>query len=695
MKHLFNVVVNDHPFTTKPTFDEVRYHVRPHWRNQIQSLNIYQLAQVINSGYSFYANVLDYRLNTKMKTKAPTEPSIGLNGTCYVPTATSLISVDVDHGNYTLEELKACITAVPHALIYKTMSYCEEKKKYRVVFIANRCFKDEAEFRLVQCSLIYLFAHPFAHRMEQLNSKVDFSVKDPARISFPGQVIPEEIHDRTFDLDLFIQQCCQLETLKLMDDFIARWKIEEKRREALEQGVEFDEKVAQKQINDAQRPKTTEERQEVIQTLIHGLERYKASHKLPLMIEFSRTIDWVNQLPLNELFNEPVGLPFCCYLPDHHDTDPSAVILLNEAGQTRYFCHRCGEGHSMSNFDFLETVLNTEFGYDRFNVIKFLFEVLDIKLTSEYRNEALMRLQLLRDFLNELPEDNELKRILVNRNLFNLYELMINLASTKVGLQPVSLDKDNPNPTFFASSTHIHYQMVHVRGYKKGMSDSRKVRDKLTELAYLGLIKKYDDEELDAEFLKQSETYRQLLIEKEFEVEGKKRSSMRRTTYFEIPMLSNLMIQQILEFIKFDKSIGTKVKGRKTKQVLHTHGEAKAKEVLPQGEFEDTKLEKRFIKALEKAVDECLAKNGYFTEKQLLAKIDPKQKIPLAMKQTGSDGKVKIIKSAAKRKEELLPVYLPSVVLKKELIKGTVNKETRHGFKIPTSINSSTIIYSR
>lgn len=689
----FNLMMNEVVFHHKPTFDEVRYHIRPYWKNHFTTATIEQLASWIETGHSFYANVLDYRLNTKMKAKEPTKPSTALNGTCYVPTATTLISVDVDHGNYTLEELKACIRSVPHALIYKTMSYTEEKKKYRVLFIANRPFQDEAEFRLVQTSLIYLFAHPFAHRMEQLNQKVDFSVKDPARISFPGQVIREEVYDRTFDLDLFIRQCCQLDTLTLVNEFIYRWKIEEKRREALAEGVEFDETIAQTQIKAPQRAKTEEERQEVVQTLIHGLERYKQSHDLPLMMEFNRTIEWVNQLPLQELLNEVLGLPFCCYLPDHHDTDPSAVILLNEAGQTRYFCHGCGEGHSLSNFDFIEEILITKFGYDRFNVIKFIFEALDIRLNSEYRNEALMRLQLIRDFLNEWEDDDPVKQLLIRRNLFTTYELIVNLASTKVGLQPTTLDKTNLNPSFFASAVHLNYQMVKVRGIRTGHSNAEKTADKLTELANLGLIKKIDDDRLDPQFLAKSETYRQQLMAKEFEVEGKKGNTRRRVSYFEIPMLSHRLLKEVATFWAYEKSLGMKVKARSARAVRHTHGEEKAKEVLPQGRLEDTKIEKRFIKALEKAIEVCLTQKGYFTEKQLIAQIDRQQNIPLAIKKKNPDGSVQVVKSAAKRKQELLPTYLPEQVAKRKLKKGTVNKGTRQQFEIPSSISSSTTIY--
>ena len=104
-------------------------------------------------------------------------------------------------------------------------------------------------------------------------------------------------------------------------------------------------------------------------------------------------------------------------------------------------------------------------------------------------------------------------------------------------------------------------------------------------------------------------------------------------------------------------------------------------------------MEKRFISALEKAVEVCLDKQGYFTEKQLVAKIDPKQKIPLAVKEKGLNGQLTTLKSASARKKELLPVYLPEVVKKKELTKDRVNKETRQRFNIPASINSSTHIY--
>ena len=694
MNHQFNVVLNDQPFTKKPSGEETAYHVRRHFRNRVVRLNIFELANWINAGYSFYANVLDYRLNKKPDRQNPNQLTPYLNGTCFVPGQTSLISVDVDHGHMTLDELKACIASVPHALIYKTFSYDEaNQRKYRVLFLANRCFKDEAEFKLVQSSLIYLFAHPFKDRLDTLEKGVDFSIRDTARISFAGQVIESEIYDRTFDLDLFISRCQQLNTLGLIEDYLAKWRTEKNRRKALEKGEAFDENSPQTHLNEPQRVKTEEERQDDTQRLIHGLERLKEVIDLPLIINFNDTIKFVNRLPLHEILNEAIGLPFLCYLPDHPDEDPSAVILQNEAGQTRYFCHGCGNGHSYSNFDFIEQFLQETFGYDRFEVIQFLSETLGIKLTSEYRNEALMRLQLIRDFLNEWSEEDELRKILIRRNLFTTYETLINLASTKVGLQPITLDKTNPNPSFFMSSSHLYYQLVEVRKYRQGLSNSRKVREKLTELAYLGLIKKIDDDRLDEAFLKQSEAYRQLLIQKEFETEGKQRNNMRRTDYYEIPMLSSRLIRDVLTLIQTDKALGVKVKGRKAKQIIHTHGEAKAKEVMPQGEFEDSRLEKRFINALEKAVEGCLEKQGYFTEKQLTPKIDPKQKIPLAVKGKGLNGEVITVKSASARKAELLPVYLPSVINKKGLTKGTVNKETRQRFNIPTSIKSSTHIY--
>ena len=690
--HLFQVMMNDYSFSSKPTEEEVRRYIRPYYRNQRLTLDIKALAVKIEAGHSFYANVLDYSLNQKRQLKQPDKWSKSLNGTCYVPTATSLISVDVDHGNFTLNELKACLSSVPYALIYQTMSYSEDKKKYRVLFIANRCFKDEAEFRYVQESLIYLFAHPFAHRMEQLNQKVDFSVKDPARISFPGKVLFDELYDRTFDLDRFIEQCQQINTPALIQTFKKNWQREVKRREGSliesQRGEGERTECSQKPFKAPQSDDSLKSTEEVMNALIRCLSDYKASQTLPLYLEFSHLVAFVNRLPLHDLLNHPLETSFRCLLPDHEDQNPSAVFLLDEKKETRYFCHGCGDGHSLSVFDVIERLCQSVFHYDRFQTIQFLGALLGIQLTTPYRNEALMRLQLMRDFLNEWSDDHPLKKMLIRRNLFNLYELLINLASTKIGLRPVTLDQSNPNPTFFASSTHLHYQLVVVRGYRVGMSDARKVREKLTELAYLGLIRKFDDDELDVEFLKRSEACRQQAIEKELEVEGVKKTSRRRTSYFEIPMLSYSLIDQVLTFIERDKQLGTKVKGRNAKQVLHTHGEAKVKAVLPQGLLNDTKLEKRFISALEKAVDACLAKRGYFTEKQLLSAIDSKQKIPLAIKEAG-----KTIKSHTQRKQELLPVYLPGVVLKKELTKSRVNKETRHSFQIPDSINSSTVIY--
>ena len=145
-------------------------------------------------------------------------------------------------------------------------------------------------------------------------------------------------------------------------------------------------------------------------------------------------------------------------------------------------------------------------------------------------------------------------------------------------------------------------------------------------------------------------------------------------------MHSARSLRELAEFIALEQSVGMTVKARNARSIKHLHGEMKAKEVVPQGRLEDTKLEKRFIKALEKAIDECLEKQGYFTDAQLAAKTDP-------------DGKMITTKSARKHKEELIPTYRPALVEKKGLTKDRVNKETRQRFNIPASINSSTHIY--
>lgn len=693
----FNVTMNRYAFTQKPTDEQTKTYIRPHYENQIVNADIFQLAGWINQGYSFHANVLDYTRNTRCYT-GTTTPTKALNGSCYVPEATTLISVDVDHGNMTLEELKMCIASVPHALIYKTFSYTDETKKYRVLFIANRPFKDVAEFKFVQSSLIYLFAHPFRHRLHELATKVDFSVKDPARISYAGTVIETEVFDRTFDLDLFIQQAQMLNTPQLSVEFTKLWKQEVARRE----GKEVKEKTTT--VAGTGAVKTKEQREEVMTQITNGLARLVETNQFPKRVSFNESIDFVNQLSLADILEEPLGIPMICYLPSHEEENASAYILTDDKGRTRYYCFGCNEGHALSTFDFIEEVMVSLFHYDRYTVIKSIFSLLNIRLKSEYQEEAFDRLQMNRDYLDNLDANNELLKYLKKKNLFTLYETMMNLCSSRLPLQSVTTDKTSELPSFFASVRNINFEMKVKRNFAVGHSSHSDTNDKIIELVRVGLLQRVKSDEIDAEMFAKSQEYRERLVKHEVEVEGRSGKDIRHMDYYMIPTISLELERSIMEFLALEKKYNVKKRGRSMKQTKALYGDEKAGEIYTQSELEFAKRDKRFITEMNKRIDELLNEQGYFTEKQLNASIDKKSKyiksvkkeVEVVDKKTGQKvKKMETVKKAVDIKQELLDKFLSSAVKEKELSVGKVNKETRTSFNIPTKISSNSTIYFR
>lgn len=717
MNH-FYITLNDHAFLEKPTNAEVKYHIRPHYRNKILTLNIHQLAYYIDKGYSFHAAVLDYRNNTATMTDRKTGQPMAspyLNQTCFVPTATTCLSVDVDHGNFELDELKQTISGLDYALIYKTMSYTEEKKKYRVVFLANRPFKDADEYRYVQTALIYLFAHPFAEKMEQLNAKVDFSVKDPARISFPGQVIPEEVYDRTFDLDRFIAQCQQLNVEQLIETFLKNWKKEKKRRQALEEAeTGISSSSAKKALKTAEKAlksqnKTTEApevREHVLDLICEGLQRYSQTHQLKDQdLNFSDTIGFVNAIPLNELLGEVVYQEFCCYLPDHHDTVASANILLDEEGLTRYYCYKCCEFHSYSTFDFIEEVFTYYADLNRYQVLETIFELLGMSLYSDYQVQVMKQLRVNEGFIREWDEEDALFKILQQKGLFTLYMELNELARLNIPLKPLSTEAGFSEACFFASVRHINEGLQRKRRKEiprggvayKGHTDHVKTSRKINELVRYGLIQKIEEEHLDPVFLENSKQLREEARRKEFRQEANwhvksGKATTRRMDFYVVPIISSTLLKEALELIQFEKKNKVKAKGRSMKQVAAVYGEKKAKSVYTQSNPTLSRQDKTFLKHLDRAIEDLLQEKGYFTEDDLLKRIDPKGNLFKTKKTTKKDGTVHVTTIEAQKKHKL-DQFFSSVCIEKELELGRVNKETRQRFNIPAKLSSNSSIY--
>ena len=713
MSVFFNVTLNNHAFTQKPTHEEVTWNIRPYFHNRIRTLNIFEFKNYIEEGYSFYATVLDYRLNTAKKIKDPSKPTVHLNRTCFVAESTTLLSVDVDHGNFTVDELHEILGDLPFALIYKTFSYTEEKRKYRVLFIANRPFKDEEEYRYTQLCLIYLFAKPFLNKIETLESKVDFSVRDVSRISFAGTPIETEVYDRTFDLDAFLELQNQQNTTQLIEEYLSLWKQEKKRRNkelAKELGLVSEKKTKTKTKTKSKEDNKEEEvsftKEDIFCTLVSRLKDYSVEMKLSeRRIDFLDTIGFINEIPLTYLLSEEVYQPFCCKLPYHIDKNPSANILLDDDGSTRYYCASCHDLHALSTFDFVEEVIHAQLGFNRYQVIKMVFEILNVPLHSQYQTQAIMGLLENDRFLTEWDEEDELYKRLVRKGLMTLWVELNQIAKLRTPLQPLTKDKNQQHACFFASTRNIYETMARKRrmekkyngGAYRGFNDHAVTNRKINELVKYGLIHKIKEADLEPAFLIRSQEIRDIITKQEERqektlIKRKKDNKERHIDYYEIPVVNPTLLKKALEMILLEKEYGVKAKGRSMKQVIATYGIEKAEQIYTQCEVKLNKKDETFLKRLNQAIDLLLDKQGYFNEKQLISKIDPKGNL-FKTKEVYKDGQLIKKVSPMAQKRHKTNQFLGGVCVERGLVRVPVNKHLRKQFNLPESIVSNSVIY--
>ena len=696
MSNHFELTMNQRAFQTKPTNEEVKKWIRPHQYNRIEIMTFRRLTNLINKGYSFHAGVLDYEQNTMLHPRDTTRVTGYLNSTCFIPSRTRLLSVDVDHGNMTLDELKACIKGIiPYGMIYKTFSYKEERKKYRILFLANRGFATAEEYQFVQTNLIYLFAHPFRDRKEEIlanNDRVDFSAKDPARISFAGSVI--EVKDRTFDLDEFIHYCQTAELSRLKEEFVSDWR--ELKRQQSKSASGKRENSLPKPKGRARKVVNRVDRDPVLDILTEGLQQYGKSHDLTkLRPDYFDTIDFINQIPLTELLSEEIYTLFCCYLPTHDDQNPSANLILDEEGRTRYYCFSCSEetgGHSLSTFDFIEEVFsfyNNQLS--RYRLIQAIFELLGVKVYSEYQDEVSLMLRENRRFLREWNYDDPLHQKLQKANLLSLWKEMCEMAEFKCPYKPLTFNREGDYACFFASNRHISSEMRRM-GYV-GHSDVSKTNDKINRLVKYGLIQKISDEDLDPDFLTESQNYRELLRQQEMHQEGVFRKGYpRRMEFYIIPVVTIEMLEEAERVAGFDKEHRILAKHKGMKQTLTAHGEKKSKSVYVQSSNQLSRKDETFLKHLEAAVERLLQQKGYFTVKQLCSAVDPKGNLIKPKKEVDKYGVVKIT-SAKSIREHKVETFLPAVKIKKGLEARVINKELRTKYNVPRSITRGMKIY--
>ena len=665
----FKTTITKQRYNRKPTKGEAGG-LKLHENNEIITTNIFELAQKIEQGYSFHASVLDSSINSGISKKTG-ELQIGVNDTCFT-LDTQLFAVDIDHANMSYELINSLMYSsnVKPAIVYKTMSYTEEKKRWRVLFLANRSVKSKEEFELVQKSLTWIFAKHL--NPKTFEEKIDFSCVDFSRLSFPccknGMVV---VQDETFDIDTFVKENEENETLRRMEIFKAIWKEEENIRNGK---VNKKENKKAQAVTDNKATGATNQYNELTPTILKNLKEWALTvDVLPVQIDIYDAFDYINRIPISVLIEEDLYSMFSCVLPHHTDSTPSANIVETEDGTERYYCFGCcDDGHALSTFDLISEIISYELGYTQYEILKTIFEAIGVELGSEYQDSAGEILRYNQVMIDRLGEDHPLIKALIRSGLLGTYATLMTLAGTRLPLYSLKNDKNDKNPAVFLSTEFVTQYAKSVG--LKGHGDRTITTRKINRLAKLGLIKKLAIEEIDEETLNTTRDYRLKTIERELaylggEVEEKAKNRLKiekSINFITIYQLSPSRIKDSLDVIETDKKKGVRAKGFSMKQTLVSSSKEKAQEVFPQMTCELSKRDKLFIKHMNNAIDKLMNEQGYFTEKQLISAIDKKGN---HFKKAEKELKFAQFEQIAKDEKNIISTY--------------ANKENRERLNIP------------
>lgn len=667
------ITVHQETYPEKPN----NYHctqIRKHDQNELKTVDVYQLAKLVAKKHSFYLGM--HNLDWSQPTDLSKDTFIQQQA----------FAVDVDHGNFTLEELHERLAVLPFkpCLIYKTYTHQEpHNRRWRIVFFADRFYTDPNDVSRINEYLIYFMGHDFREHGLDWVKALDTTGKDCARIYFGGIGIAclQEVPPANFEF-VFTDE---------MDEKIQFFKADlknakkELKKASEGAGGNSDTQTTSETLRAAQNGQIevvlseANDPKALAQKIIENLETLALIlPNKPQAVDYYDCYDFIDNLPLAMLLGVEVGQKFNCILPHHNDLDPSAHILMSVDGKNQhvYHCFGCmDETEVFRTFNVIAHVFEAAFGYTLKQTLESIYTLLDIQLGSRYQQKV--QKQLLHDvqFLEKLDEQDPFNKLLSTRKVKGFYKAFLMLGMSKVSFASMKKEPESPDLVFFASNSYLHDYM-RFEWNLKGFSSLSSVNRKVNYLVRLGLLSKIDYEDLSKSMLTKLEGYITQTKEREKAQTGK--TYKRNPDYYQINFLTPELISTALTIEKTEKAHIVRSVGQGKAQVTAMHGAQRGKEIYRQSKEGLLPNEQRFVKIATQMAWQLLKQQSYFTEEQLLKKIDPKgnywkkaEKIHLSQK--------------------LMPYLARSFYLEKT----RVSKALREQFSVPAKITSRHhILYS-
>ena len=647
-------------------------------RNRLLDLSVEQFVQQLKSGYSFHPGVYDLNYNVYLCDGAWQGQQV--------------FAADVDHGNLSLEGLQELLEQCPldlePSVIYESHSSSTEKRKYRVIFISNDLITNVEDALKIQKYLVVLFGQYFTTL-----EKVDFSCVNSSRLFF-GTTADKIISSKEtrFDAKELIDY---IDESGMMDVYDRMW--EENRPFHAKKGNSNNS--CKKKSNSAKSKQPHESKMsldEIIEKIEANLKQLADERNFDgEIIDYNQSYEFINSLPLTKILGWRLNDFYCCVL--HDDNTPSAHIIEHVNGNELYHCFGCMEIEtSYGTFDVLHRVFENRYNDTIMDSKERILELLGIELGSKYQRKAVKELEFARKHMNKLVDkgENPVASRLVSKKLLGFYFQMLTIAKDRVTYFPQTKTENERCATFF-----ISYKSIMKECQKVGLigcSTKHNIEKKINHLVAMGLIEKVSEIDIQDAFMKRTkneckkrakyllaslskEEIEQHIIElclkNEAELLEVVTSKIKHVTYYRIPFLSAELLDEAFETIKHDNKYRVKANGNGVKQTTTLRGKDKAKTIYQQTDMVLSKMDEYFINEACKAIDMLIQKQGYFTEEQLLFKIDARSRY---------------FKGPNKHrvKKNLSDKFLPGIIKHKKMTSENINKATRAKYNVPAKVTN-------
>lgn len=160
-----------------------------------------------------------------------------------------VFAVDIDDGNLTLEEIRNKMKNIdiPYAVIYKTFSYTEDDRRWRIVFVNDEVVYSEQDVKSIYTYLIWrLHSDTDKVYTDAELAEIDISGTDIARLTFGAKEVVEVNENAICSL---LEDAQDEYNQVLADDFITMVRIAKAKENAKKQGdEEADQSLKRKDV---------------------------------------------------------------------------------------------------------------------------------------------------------------------------------------------------------------------------------------------------------------------------------------------------------------------------------------------------------------------------------------------------------------------------------------------------------------